>query len=93
MAGTARGVGWRTIAGRLRSGSGPNASLEYFYFTAGLRPMLDRAPAARSSTLSELAAVAIIKNVPHAFGSDLFHSVGNPATIGVKRTILAARRS
>jgi hypothetical protein len=41
--------------------------------------------------LSELAAIAIIKVVPHGFGSELFHSVGNPATIGVKRTILAAR--
>jgi hypothetical protein len=38
----------------------------------------------QSLTLSELAAIAIIKNVPHAFGSEPFHSVGNPATIGVK---------
>jgi hypothetical protein len=42
-------------------------------------------------TLRELAAIAIIKDVPHAFGRELFHSVRNPATIGVKRTILAAR--
>jgi hypothetical protein len=35
-------------------------------------------------TLRELAAIAIIKNVPQVFGSEHFHSVGNPATIGVK---------
>jgi hypothetical protein len=48
-------------------------------------------PPARVSTLRERAAIAIIKNVPHMHGSELFQSVGNPATIGVKRTILAAR--
>jgi hypothetical protein len=32
-----------------------------------------------------------MKNVPQVFGSEHFHSVGNPATIGVKGTILAAR--
>jgi hypothetical protein len=33
--------------------------------------------------LSELAAIAIIENVPHAFGSELLQ-VCNPATISVK---------
>jgi len=39
-----------------------------------------RTPAARrkSRTLSELAAIAIIEYVPHAFGSEQFHSVGFP---------------
>jgi hypothetical protein len=45
----------------------------------------------RASTLSESAAIAIIESVPHVNGSELFQSVGNPATIGVKRAILAAR--
>jgi hypothetical protein len=45
----------------------------------------------RASTLRERAAIAIIKNVPRVYGSELCQSVGNPATIGVKRTILAAR--
>jgi len=31
------------------------------------------------------------QKVPHASGSDVFQSVGKPATISVKRTILAAR--
>jgi hypothetical protein len=35
-------------------------------------------------TLREVLAIAIIKDVPHAFGRELFHSVRNPATIGVK---------
>jgi hypothetical protein len=37
-----------------------------------------------SSMLSETAAIAIIENVPHAFGSELLQSVCNPATISVK---------
>ena len=28
--------------------------------------------------LSEAAAIAIIENVPHAFGNEPFHSVGIP---------------
>jgi hypothetical protein len=55
----------------------------------GIPATNQRAP--RLVTLRELAAIAIIKNVPQAFGRELFHSVRNPATIGVKRTILAAR--
>jgi exosome complex RNA-binding protein Rrp42 (RNase PH superfamily) len=35
-------------------------------------------------SLRELAPIAIIKNVPQVFGSERFHSVANPATIGVK---------
>jgi hypothetical protein len=46
---------------------------------------------ARASTLRERAAIAIIKDVPRVNGSELFQSVGNPATIGVKQTTLAAR--
>jgi len=34
--------------------------------------------------LSEAAAIAIIENVPHGFGSELLHSVCNPAIISVK---------
>jgi hypothetical protein len=44
----------------------------------------------RGRRLSERAAIAIINDVPHVYGSKLFHLVGNPATIDVKRTILAA---
>ena len=41
--------------------------------------------------LREIRAVVIIENVPHASGIRRFRSAANPATISVKRTVLAAR--
>jgi hypothetical protein len=43
------------------------------------------------STLREISAVVIIEFVSHASGTRQFRSVAIPATISVKRTVLAAR--
>ena len=42
-------------------------------------------------TLREMRTVVIIEGVPHASAVEQFRSFANPATISVKRTVLAAR--